>query len=95
VPFVLTIVVTLIFASYMLLDPAEWLYHLMQLTRMSMGFKGWLFALAGGAFGVAYLSERQLFPEVARSVGKLIRRLRQNKPKKRKQYKVLLEDLRN
>jgi len=95
VPFVVTIVVALLIASYMLFDPALWLYHLMQLTRMSMGFKGWLFALAVGAFGIAYIAERQLFPELARLVGRFIRCLRPNKPKKRKQYKVLLEDLRS
>jgi cation-transporting P-type ATPase 13A2 len=79
----------------MLFDPALWLYHLMQLTRMSFGFKSWLFALAIGGFGIAYISERQLFPELARLTGKFIRRMRPNKPKKRKQYKVLFEDLRN
>ena len=94
-PFVVTIVVTLLVASYMLFDPALWVCHLMQLTRMSMGFKVWLFALAVGSFGIAYIAERQFFPKLARLIGKLIRRLRPNKPKKRKQYKILLGDLRS
>lgn len=88
-----TLVVTLIFSSYMLFDPALWLYNLMQLTGMSLGFKGWLFALAVGTFGIAYISERHLFPELARVVGQGIRKLRGNRLKKRKQYKVLLEEL--
>lgn len=94
VPFVVTIVVTLIFSLYMLLDPAEWLSRFMQLTFMSMSFELQLLLLAAAGFAVSWMAERYLFPELARFLGRLNKRFRPSRQKKRKEYKILLEDLR-
>ncbi|KAL1958314.1 hypothetical protein VTO42DRAFT_4631 [Malbranchea cinnamomea] len=91
VPFVVTILVTLMFSTYMLFYPAKWLYRLMELTYMSTLFKDWLLALAIGGFIVAYVSERRLFPVLARFIGRSYQRLLPSKKKERRKYKVLLE----
>ncbi|EEP79196.1 P-type ATPase [Uncinocarpus reesii 1704] len=92
VPFVVTIIVTLLVSSYMLFQPADWLFRLMQLTYMSTSFKNWLVALAIGGFGLAYISERHLFPEFSRLIGRIYRVCRPGKRKQRRRYKVLLEE---
>ncbi|WEW56295.1 hypothetical protein PRK78_001738 [Emydomyces testavorans] len=91
VPFVVVIIVSLLVSSYMLFQPADWLFRLMQLTYMSIAFKNWLVALALGGFGVAYVSERHLFPELSRLIGRIYRICRPGKRKQRRRYKVLLE----
>ncbi|KMU82955.1 ATPase type 13A4 [Coccidioides immitis H538.4] len=91
VPFVVTIIVALLVSSYMLFQPADWLFRLMQLTYLSTPFKGWLVALAVGGFAVAYVSERHLFPELSRLLGHVYRVCRPGKRKQRRRYKVLLE----
>lgn len=94
VPFVITMVVALLASSYMLFDPAQWLYKLMQLTDMSLNFKIFILVLAIGGFLCSYLAERFAFPRLARLVGRMKARLRPNKQKKRKQYKVIQEAMR-
>lgn len=92
-PFVVTIVVVLAFSTYMLFDAPKWLSNLMQLTYMSTFFKDWLLALAIAGFAVAYVSERRLFPAMARWIGSAYRRLRPSNKKERRKYKVLLEKM--
>jgi len=90
-------VVALLIATYMLFDPADWLYDLMQLTDMSERFKVFLLALAVGGFACAYLAERVLFQQLAKVVGRLaqwIRTRRGGGGKVRKQYKIILEGMR-
>ncbi|KAK2871562.1 hypothetical protein FQN49_003053, partial [Arthroderma sp. PD_2] len=91
VPFVATIIIILLFSSYMLFQPATWLYKLMQLTYMSPEFKGWLVFLALGGFGTAWLCENHVFPQLARGIGRLNRWIRPHTKKQRRRYKVLLE----
>lgn len=91
VPFVITIITTLLIASYLLFDPAEWLYKLMELTYMSWDFKLFILVLGIGGFAIAYLSERLFFPKLARSIGKFKVRIRPKWRKKRKQYKIIQE----
>jgi hypothetical protein len=93
VPFVVTIVVTLLMSLYMLLDPAEWLSNFMDLTEMSLDFKWILLVLAGFGFAIAYLAERHIFPTMAKYIGRLKRLLWPSHEKKRKRYKKILEGM--
>ena len=92
-PFVITMGVALAISSYMLFDPAVWLYNLIQLTWISPLFKIFILVLALGGFIFMYLSERLVFPRLAKAIGKLKTRWKRT-PKRRKEYKVILEDLR-
>jgi cation-transporting ATPase 13A3/4/5 len=77
----------------MLFGPSKWLFRLMELTNMPMAFKEWLLCLAIGGFTVAWLAERRFFPNLARFLGRVSRRFRLTAGKQRRQYKVLLEDM--
>lgn len=79
---------------YMLFDPAQWLSRFMQLTYMSMDFELSLLLLAAIGFAIAWSAERYLFPHLARFIGRLKKQLKPSRQKKRKEYKVLLEDIR-
>lgn len=92
-PFVITMAVALGISTYMLFDPAPWIEDLMELTWMSPEFRIFILVLGIGAFLVSYLAERQLFPSLARGIGKLKQRFSKT-PKKRKEYKIILEDMR-
>ncbi len=93
VPFCTTIVAALFISLYMLLDPAKWLMSVMDLTDMSTDFDVFLLALALAGFAVAYLAERYFFASLAKFIGKLVLKLRPAHPKKRKQYKLITEDI--
>lgn len=93
VPFVVTIVVAILISLYMLLDPAKWLSDFMDLTEMSLDYELFLLALATAGFAGAYLAERYFLPLLARYVGRLKSYLRPSHPKKRKQYKLIAEDI--
>ncbi|KAL8996775.1 MAG: hypothetical protein Q9169_003798 [Polycauliona sp. 2 TL-2023] len=58
-PFVVTIVVALLFCTYMLFDPAAWLASSMQLTPMTVQFRVFILILAVGGFACALLAERR------------------------------------
>lgn len=92
-PFVVTIVVALLFSSYMLFDPAEAFAKFMQLTRMSVDFKLFILILAIGGFACAWVFERRVFLLLARSMGKIHDRLWPHRRKQRKKYKVFLEEM--
>lgn len=83
-------VVTLAVSTYMLFGPARWLYKLMQLTRMNAGFKVVIFNLAVGGFTVSFVSEKWLFPRLARMIGRWKAQFAKT-VKKRKEYKIILE----
>jgi cation-transporting ATPase 13A2 len=92
-PFVVTLLVALAISSYMLFDAAPWLYELMELTWMSVGFRVFVLVLGMGSFACSYLAERQIFPRLAGLVGRA--RVRwTGRAKKRKAYKVILEGMR-
>jgi len=94
VPFVITIVAASLVSAYLLLDPADWLVHLMQLTPMSVDFKTFLLALALGGFACAWIAEGRIFPWLARMFGRVYDMLWPRRRKKRKQYKLLLSEMR-
>ena len=78
----------------MLLDPAESFARFMQLTYLSINFKIFMIVLAIGGFACAYISESNIFPWLARIVGKTHDRIWPQRKKKRKEYKLLLEKMR-
>ncbi|KAI9700427.1 MAG: hypothetical protein M1836_002442 [Candelina mexicana] len=90
-PFVVTIVVAFLFSSYLLFDPAQWLYDFMQLTSLSMGFRVFLLSLAIAGFATSWFSEKSLLHYVARLTGQA---LGQRRPKQRKRYKTILDEMR-
>jgi cation-transporting ATPase 13A3/4/5 len=92
-PFVITMAVALGISSYMLFDPAPWLTQAMELTWMSPEFRIFILVLGVGAFAISYLAERHLLPGLATVIGKAKQRL-SSTPKKRKEYKVIQEDMR-
>jgi len=81
-------------STYMLFDPAPWLSDLMELTYMSISFRGFVLVVAIGGFAISYLAERYLFPGLAKWIGRTRARLRPQHPKKRKEYKIVLESMR-
>lgn len=93
-PFVVTVVTTSLFCLYMLLDPGTWLARLMQLTPMPLDFKLFIVVLAVGGFTCAWISERALFPRLATYIGRLYVCIRPHGKKKRKEYKLVLADMR-
>ncbi|OAP56697.1 hypothetical protein AYL99_08809 [Fonsecaea erecta] len=93
VPFCVTIVTALLISLYMLLDPAKWLANFMDLTEMTADYEVFLLGLAVAGFAIAYLAERYFFPLLAKFIGRLKARLRPEHPKKRKQYKLIAEDI--
>ena len=94
VPFVVTVVAALLFTTYMLFDAGTWLFDLMGLTLMSVHFKIFLLVLALGGFACAWIAEKRVFRWVARFFGKLHDKLWPHRRKQRKEYKLLLEDMR-
>ncbi|KAJ5179631.1 hypothetical protein N7492_002841 [Penicillium capsulatum] len=93
VPYLCTIIIDLAVAGYMLFRPSQWVVDVMQLTSMSDTFRGWLLVLAFGFFALSWLAESVVFPRLARMVGNARVRLQRNFRKKRRQYKVLLEEM--
>jgi cation-transporting P-type ATPase 13A2 len=93
VPFVVTIVVALLFCSYMLFDPSESVATFMQLTKMSWDFRSFILVLGIGYIALAWTSENYLLPRLARYLGKL-KIVVTRRPKQRKAYKIVLEEMR-
>jgi cation-transporting ATPase 13A3/4/5 len=93
VPFVVTIVVALLVSSYLLFDPSAGVAKLMQLTRMDWDFKTFILVLGLGYVAVAWTSEHYIFPRLARHLGTAKTYL-SGKPKKRKAYKIILQEMR-
>lgn len=92
-PYLCTIILDLLVAMYMLFRPSEWVRSVMELTWMSDGYRGWALALAFGMFTLSWLAETTIFPRIARVIGHARTRLRPNYQKKRRQYKILLEEM--
>lgn len=89
----LTIATTLLITLYMILGPAHWLRHLMQLTKTSRGFQLFMIALGAVYLVAAWVSEKVLFQRLARLLGWAKQRLARQ-PKKRKEYKLIMEQMR-
>lgn len=89
-----TIVVALLFSSYMLIDPSEWLSTVMQLTYMTWDFKSFILILAIGYIALSWVSENYVLPKLAKYLGVLKTSLTRE-PKQRKAYKNVLEQMRS
>ena len=88
-----TIVVALLFSSYMLFDPSESVVNSMQLTKMSWDFRSFILVLGIGYIALAWTSENYFLQRLAKYLGKLKTAVTR-KPKQRKAYKTVLEDMR-
>ncbi|KAE8132187.1 hypothetical protein BDV38DRAFT_261945 [Aspergillus pseudotamarii] len=91
--FISVVVVDLIISCYMLFRPSRWVGQIMQLTFLSGNFAISLLALAVSSFIFSCIAERALFPSLARALGRAYGLLRPGHHKKRRQYKVLLEEM--
>jgi cation-transporting ATPase 13A2 len=84
--------VTALFVStYLLLDPARWLFDFMELTYMSFDFKIFVLVLSGAGFAVSYFSEIFVFPRLAAVIGRVKEKV--GKKKKRKEYKLVIDGM--
>lgn len=81
----------LLISSYLLFDPAPWLYTAMELTYTSPLFKLSMLALATAGFVASFGGEKVLFPWLARGLGRWRARLSRH-VKRRKAYKVILAE---
>ncbi|KAH8683100.1 hypothetical protein BGZ60DRAFT_467457 [Tricladium varicosporioides] len=68
-PFVVTIVVTLLFSSYMLFDPSEGVSKFMQLTGMTWDFKTFLLALGFGYIAEDWILDGGYLPNAVIRIG--------------------------
>ncbi|MCJ1310192.1 hypothetical protein MMC25_003853 [Agyrium rufum] len=93
-PFVTTILIALLFSSYMLFDPSQGFADFMQLTDMSAKFKIFILVLGLGGFACAMTAEIALFPRLSKLLKKTHDRLFPSRRKKRKEYKILAEKMR-
>ncbi|PSS02441.1 hypothetical protein BD289DRAFT_359689 [Coniella lustricola] len=91
-PFVATISVTLMITLYLVLSPTRWLKKGMQLTKISWDFKLFLIMLGLVYLGAAWTSEHYVFDRLARVIGKL-RQATTGRRKKRKQYKLIKDEM--
>lgn len=94
VPFVVTIILTLLFSSYLLLDPGTWVADLMDLTHTSLYYKGFILLLALAGFVCAWVAEKYWFRWIARMVDSIRNAVWPSRRKTRKEYKTILEDMR-
>ncbi|TAQ90389.1 hypothetical protein B7494_g1281 [Chlorociboria aeruginascens] len=92
-PFVVTIVVTFLFSSYMVFDPSKWLASFMQLTEMSWDFRSFILLLGASYFALAWAAENYLLPRLAKYLG-FLKIFLTKMPKQRKAYKIIMEQMR-
>ncbi|KAI1002226.1 putative cation-transporting ATPase [Podosphaera aphanis] len=88
-PFVVTIIVTLLFSIYMLLDPSSVTTKIMELTLMTWNFKVFILVLGLSYVLTSWISELYLFPRLASYLGKVITL---GAKKGRKRYKTIPDD---
>ncbi|KAK7208376.1 P-type ATPase-like protein [Myxozyma melibiosi] len=90
-PFMAMIAATTLIVTLILMVPPRWLFNLLVLTQMTLGFKLFILAVAAVNFGAAWVGERYLFVSLARTLTHIRRTVRGGRRKVRKQFKVLLE----
>jgi cation-transporting ATPase 13A3/4/5 len=94
VPFLVTIGIDLALSIFMMTGSSKVFTRVMQLTRMSTEYKIFLVFLALCSLVISWIGEKRLFPYLARVLGRGFLRLRPNRQKKRRQYKVVQEEMR-
>ncbi|KAF2639000.1 P-type ATPase-like protein [Massarina eburnea CBS 473.64] len=93
-PFITTIFLALAITAYLLFDPARWLMDFMQITHMSVAFKVFLMVMGLGNFAMAYLGEKFALPVLAKWIGILKVKISPRFQKKRKEYKIIQDEMR-
>lgn len=91
-PFMATIVTALAITIYMIFIPGHWIRNLMQLTKISPSFRLTLLGLGVAYLVAAWVGEHYIFSGIARGVG-VVKTAITKKAKKRKQYKIILEQM--
>ncbi|KAK4127694.1 hypothetical protein N657DRAFT_641704 [Parathielavia appendiculata] len=91
-PFVATIVTALFVTMVMIASPFKWLSKVMQLTYLSWNFKLFIVGLGMLYLALAWTGEHWVFQPLARLIGRLKQSVLK-RPKKRKQYKVIQEQM--
>ncbi|KAK4241245.1 hypothetical protein C8A03DRAFT_12498 [Achaetomium macrosporum] len=91
-PFVATIVITLSITLLMVVSPPVWLSSFMQLTYLSWDFKLFIVGLGACYLVLAWAGEHWTFQPLARLIGKMKHAVLKQ-PKKRKQYKLIQEQM--
>jgi cation-transporting ATPase 13A3/4/5 len=91
-PFVATIITALLITLVMITGPFGWLANVMQLTYLSPDFKLFIVGLGMVYLALAWMGEHWAFQPLARLIGKA-KQLVLKQPKKRKQYKVIQEQM--
>ncbi|KAL2263022.1 hypothetical protein VTK26DRAFT_8547 [Humicola hyalothermophila] len=91
-PFVVTIATTLSITLLMVAGPPGWLFKLMQLTYVSLDFKLLIVGLGMLYFCLAWLGEHRVFQPLAGLIGR-VKQSVLKRPKKRKQYKLIQEQM--
>ncbi|EWC45057.1 hypothetical protein DRE_06196 [Drechslerella stenobrocha 248] len=94
IPYIVTIVISMAIVTYLLVAPAKSIMDFMQLTEMSASFKGVIVLLSAVGFTVSWFGEKKVFLELARWIEKTAIVVRPSLRKKRKEYKVLEDEMR-
>ena len=92
-PFVATIISSLLFTTYLLFDPAAGLASFMQLTDMTTAFELILLGVAAVGFAFSWVAEQKLFPLLVQLIRRIHAMLWPHRQKKRKQYKIVHEQM--
>jgi cation-transporting P-type ATPase 13A2 len=92
-PFIATIAVTLLITLYMVLFPSHWVMKQMQLTKISWDFKLLVVFLGLCYLAIAWFGEHYIFQRLAKFIGHAKQTLTK-RSKKRKEYKLIQEQMR-
>lgn len=68
VPFIVTIIITVLFTTITVLFPPSWLASVLELTHMSISFGFLLIAIALGNFIICWISENIVFVKLREMV---------------------------
>ncbi|KAH8702643.1 putative P-type ATPase [Talaromyces proteolyticus] len=93
-PFLVTVGLDLAISTFMLAGSSKVFTRIMQLTTMSGEFKIFLCLLALGSLTISWIGEKHVFPSLARAMGRGCLGLRPKVQKRRRQYKVIQEQMR-
>jgi cation-transporting ATPase 13A3/4/5 len=91
-PFVATIITAVVVTLVMIAGPFDWLANVMKLTYLSSDFKFFIVGLGMGYLALAWMGEHWAFQPLARLIGKAKQSVLKQ-PKRRKQYKVIQEQM--
>ncbi|KAG5929110.1 hypothetical protein E4U42_007088 [Claviceps africana] len=91
-PFTITVTTALVITVYMICNPAHWLKNLMELSSIENDYKLFLLLLGVLYFFFAWAFDRHLAMPLARGIDYVQQKI-SRKAKKRKQYKIIREQM--